>query len=233
MSPEEMLAEQLRLLTEQNAWLRWYVIATAAIMVATVLQEWFRALLGRVSLDVEGGAIVTTPMGDPEVTRAHFVRLRVFNRSRWRAARYVEMVLEEASRKTHASGEYVSGGDINGLNLWWSHVGTALIPQIAAGTVRTADLGHVVRPSDRPSFPSNAVENKPTADPARTIFKLGAAADPFHRNHLLEPGEWKVVLRLSGANVRPRRVEVKMRVVGTWHDDPADFARDDFSYQVG
>lgn len=236
MSPDQMLLEQLRLLTEQNAWLKWYVIVTAVIAFATVTQEWWRAMLTRVNLVVQVDEITPSPMGIPQAALAHYVRLRVKNETWWKTARNVEVVLEKVSRKGPASGAYAQGGNVFGINLEWSHFPRqGLMPQMAAGTSRTVDLGHVVRPSDRPTVAANndpGVEDKPGADPNKTIFKLGTVVSPLTRNHLLEPGEWEIVLRVGGENVRSRKVTVQVKLPGTWSNDPVRFGQEDFSYSV-
>jgi hypothetical protein len=239
LSPDQMLAQQLKLLAEQNSLLAWYVGATFVIAVATALnlfQDWFRGLLTRVTLEVEPGEMVSTPMGSPPIAMAHYVRLRVANRSKWKAARNVEVILERVSKKGAASGQYVQGGGVFGINLEWSNFpGMPLMPQIGPDTSRTVDLGHVVRPSDRPALAANAdpgVEDKPRADPQKTILKLGTVVSPYTRNHLLEPGEWEIQLRLSGTNVKSRRIAVRARLEGSWSNDPATFAQDCLAFDV-
>jgi hypothetical protein len=93
-------------------------------------------------------------MGNPQVALAHYVRLRLGNRSWWKTARNVEVLLERISRKATASGRYVEEGSVFGINLEWSHSipSSALMPQIGAGTSRILHLGHVVRPADRPKL---------------------------------------------------------------------------------
>jgi len=239
VSPEQMVAQQLKLLAEQNSLLAWYVAATFVIAVATalnLLQDWIRGLVTQVKLDVEPGEMVSTPMGSPHVALAHYLRLRVINRSRWKAARNVEIVLERVSKKGGASGQYVQGGGVFGINLEWSNFpGMPLMPQIGAETSRTVDLGHVVRPSDRAALAAGndpGVEDKPGADPQKTILKLGTVVSPYTRNHMLEPGEWEIELRLSGTNVKSRKVTVRAKVDGTWSNDPASFAQDCLAFSV-
>jgi hypothetical protein len=221
--------QTLQILAEQTVLLRWYVGATLLIAAATCLalfQEQIRAALARASLSVSSAPIVSTPFGSAQNQLAHYLRLLVENTSQ-NTARDVEVVVERVRRRDPAAPQS-QPEKIFGLNLTWSHFpGRAIMAQIGGNTSRTVDLGHVLRPSDRAlhrQAGDPAVEDTPMVPASSTLLKLGTVVDPFSRAHLLEPGDWELGLRVSGANVPGQRIVVVLRLTGQWHDDVTLFA---------
>jgi hypothetical protein len=160
----------------------------------------------------------TTPQGvtvKVDSAETHYIRARVHVGEV--GAENVEVFVVEVRRKD-ADGAFRRMPIGTPWNLIWAHIGSHVLAQLPVGAERHIDIGHVIDPVKRVSFPG---EDKPGSDPSKTLFSLAFFVKSNSLEHLLDPGkEYQVDFRVFASNAPPSSVfTFHLNHIGTWYLD--------------
>jgi hypothetical protein len=183
-------------------------IATAAAVIVALLGEtfwrWWRRPRLSASLRLGPPDCHLTTIGERGEVRAYYFRVWVENRGRGPA----EQAQVFASRLLRErDGEFREHREFLPMYHRWTHTGQITEPRIHRGMGRHCDLGCVVQPR-------------------HNQFQLLMEVAPHVGWDLLEPGTYRLELRLAAANARPRRATFEIKFSGGWNDDETTMFRE-------
>lgn len=149
-----------------------------------------------------------------------YLRLWIENAGNVRAEE-VQVFIGKLERK-QADDEFREDHDFLPMNLRWSHAGLGkplIFTSMNPGMGRHCDFGHIVDPAyDSEFLPSKEFfVNKP--DESQTTISLDLEFEPATYSHLIPPGEYRVTLKIGGANFGPVTKLVKVVHTGKWYPD--------------
>jgi hypothetical protein len=150
-------------------------------------------------------------------TDCYYLRLWIENTGKGRAEQ-VQVYAASLSRRGK-DGQYQPVNTFLPMNLLWSHSRPDAPEVFAAGISsqmgRHCDLGHIIDPPASEKFGAphtNAVLGICT-------LILDVEAPPGTGNHLLEPGEYRLEVRVAGANAARVTRVVNIKFDGRWFAD--------------
>jgi len=147
-------------------------------------------------------------VGDGTRKPGYCFMLWVTNRGRGRAEK-VQVFAPELTRE-QADGRFRPVPRFIPMNLKWSHMGGIFSDGISPNMGQHCDLGSIAHPS---------VPWRPAFVPAPKVwFELKTEVKPFANSHLLEPGKYRLALRIAAANAKPIRQTIELTITGDWFD---------------
>lgn len=148
--------------------------------------------------------------GAPVAAECYYFRLRVSNVGSARA-NMVEVHVSDL-QKQQANGNFTQLRRYS-MNLKWTNIGTSQLTGLSPRMERFCDLGHVADPAMRARFPG---EDLPGVAHGTAILALDLETQPFHGTHLLEPGNYRLSIRLVAENHKPVHKLIEIEVTGFW-----------------
>jgi hypothetical protein len=143
---------------------------------------------------------------------AFFLRLWVENTGRRRADQ-VQVFLARVL-KNQGGDSFTEVRNFLPMNLKWAHTEKVFAEGISPKMGMHVTLGHLENPSQRKLlFP-----NDPIRDSNRTVLDLELEAKTAQGWHLLEPGDYKLVLRAAAANAGPTEKTISVSISGDWFE---------------
>ena len=147
------------------------------------------------------------------IVDSYYLRIWITNSGRSTATR-VQVFAARLERR-HADGHFHQESFFLPMNLLWSHTGAVYADGIAPEMGQHCDLGIIFSPA----VPAAAV-NRPDRIPAgRTCLQLETEVRPFTGSSHLEPGDYRLWLRIAASNATPKSVCVRISLPGDWFDD--------------
>jgi hypothetical protein len=147
------------------------------------------------------------------IVDSYYLRIWITNSGRSTATR-VQVFAARLERR-HADGQFHEESFFLPMNLLWSHTGAVYADGIAPEMGQHCDFG-IIFP---PAVPAAAI-NRPDRIPAgRTCLQLETEVRPFTGSSHLEPGDYRLWLRIAASNAKPGTVSVRISLTGDWFDD--------------
>jgi len=139
---------------------------------------------------------------------AYYFRLWILNDGRGPAEQ--AHVFASALARRDASGTFNPVAEFLPMGLLWTHLRppSVFLPRLHSHMGHHCELGSVSQPDTPPRF------------------ELLVEAPPLTGWHRLEPGTYRLELRLACANGSPRSQTVDVHFTGRWFDDEAAMFRD-------
>ena len=117
-----------------------------------------------------------------------------------------------------ADGKFRSEARFLPMNLLWSHGAGVILEGIAREMGHHCDLGYVFPPDS----PNPNIDRPARLPPGKTCLQLETEVRPFTGSSHLEPGSYRLELRVAGSNARPVDVVIEISLDGVWHDNEGD-----------
>ena len=149
------------------------------------------------------------------VANCYYFRFWVDNHGKTRAERV--QVFATKLYRLGADGKFVEDKHFLPLNLRWSH--SEDHPEVFAEGIspymgKHCDLGRIIDPEKRADFADVEGFAK-----EKCLFELAVEFPSATRSHLLQPGVYRLELKLAAANVAPIDKTVELDVKGNWFDE--------------
>jgi hypothetical protein len=117
------------------------------------------------------------------------------------------------------------------MNLVWSNLRAMYLPLLPQDTGKHCDIAHIIDPANRKDFPEEENKNlNLTADKTSLTFDL--VARPYHKGHIVEPGEYRLEVVVTAMNARPVSRTVEITLQGSWHSQEEKMLRDGVGIRV-
>ncbi len=148
---------------------------------------------------------------------SYYLRLWVFNSGRVRADR-VQVFASKLLRQ-HADGEFKKEQSFLPMNLKWSHSQlSSKGPEIFAEGIspdmgKHCDLGHI-------------------KEAETTKLELDLEVLPNTGSHILNPGKYRLDIKIAAANFKPITRTIEINLTGAWFDDEARMFSDGLGLKV-
>lgn len=146
----------------------------------------------------------------------YYLRIWVENVGRQRAEQVQVFAAQLCKRQ--ADGSFQPNPSFLPMNLCWSHThhrhsGPEIFAEgISPGMGKHCDFGHVIDPAFAPEMGISI----PNLAPDRTILAFDLEMKPNTGSHLLEPGTYRVQLKVAAANAGPSVKHIEITVDGQW-----------------
>ena len=214
-----------------------FLVALVALFKEEIMKRWRRPILD-LSLRVTPpdcyktelrnfrpgpGENVQIPGFDKwHVANCYYFRFWVDNHGKTRAAR-VQVFATKLHRQV-ADGKFVEDKHFLPLNLRWSH--SEDHPEVFAEGIsphmgKHCDLGRIIDPEKRADFADIEGFAK-----EKCLFELAVEFPSATRSHLLQPGVYRLGLKIAAGNVAPIDKTVELSVTGNWFDEEEVMFRD-------
>jgi hypothetical protein len=156
------------------------------------------------------------------VANCYYFRLWVDNHGKTRAERV--QVFATKLHRLGADGKFVEDKHFLPLNLRWSH--SEDHPEVFAEGIsphmgKHCDLGRIIDPEKRADFADIEGFAK-----EKCLFELAVEFPSATRSHLLQPGVYRLELKIAAGNVAPIDKTVELNVTGNWFDEEEVMFRD-------
>jgi hypothetical protein len=210
--------------TETATWvgaLATLVAVLVALFKEDLLAWWRRPLLmPRICLNPPDCHKTSFTGGLP----TYYFRIWVENRGKQRAVQ-VQVFASRLLRK-HADGRFHEDSVFLPMNLHWSHTREVFADGISPHMGKHCDLGFIPRPD---LARAAGIAPKKLAGSESAWLSLDLEVLPNTESHILEPGAYRLELRVAAANARPRLAILEVNVTGSWSEDQAEM----FSKGIG
>lgn len=141
----------------------------------------------------------------------YYFRVLVKNKGRT-SAESVEIFAHTLKQKINGSYERVDS--FLPMRLKWSHIGTSTFDILAPHMEKHCDIGHIIHPKKRMSFP---FESNPKFNADSTVFSFDLEVQPYNYSHLIPPGNYKLELFIGASNIRkPSKRILIVDISGKW-----------------
>lgn len=207
-------------------------IGTLALAILAVYQDriraWIEAPKLKVLLDNQPPDCLAIPFTDSQtgafISDTIHVRFRVKNEGKT-AARLVEVYAERLDE--YRNGQWVQRTSFPSMNLNWADVGGIYFSSISPDMAKHCDLGHVVDPARRATAELRHEQNPAlNLNDQTTSFTFSTIVRPNHIGHIVEPGRYRLTVRLAAANAKPTTQVIEIEFLGQWFPDEARMLRD-------
>ncbi len=164
-----------------------------------------------------------------------FFRLRVVNQGKSNAEG-VEIFAENLCQYEN-DDKLLQVSAFEPMRLLWSNIGQAHIQELPKnGSHRYCDLGYIIKPPIR-SNPAHHLEfemenNGQGRAQNQTLLSLALEKKPFSKKHLLLPGKYKLLLSISGKNLRPFKRTLDIYISGTWHENEEEMFKQGIAISI-
>jgi hypothetical protein len=206
-------------------------IGSFAVALVAIFQEWFKRLVFRPRLRL--AARVDRPAAEKfkweEVdTDVYFFRLEVTNAGN-AAAKDLQVYVASA-RRLRQDGQYEDVSRFSPMNLVWAYTTREpTLPLLLPGMPpRFCDFAHISDPKKR----SQTSEALPEVGPEDAVLALELEVQPNSLGYLLEPGNYRLSLKLVASNHPPRDYTLEVRFPGKWFDQQDKMFRDGFGLRL-
>ncbi len=156
----------------------------------------------------------------------YYLRIWVKNVGKTRAEQ-VQVFAAKLSRR-NADGSFKEVEHFLPMNLRWAHAQQgARGPEIFAEGIspkmgKHCDLGHVIDPK----FRKDLGYDLPTLAADDTVLALDLEVQPNTLSHLVEPGVYRLELRVAAGNCLPVNHTLEITITGKWFSDQAKMFSD-------
>jgi hypothetical protein len=189
-------------------------VGATVVALFLAAQSWLRALFLRPRLQIEVSA--SPPFLDTTKTdsgdRVHYYRLSVENKS-GTIAEGVHIFVDAIDKCEN--GSYAPAPRFRPMFLRWTHIGNITMPALWKDMPRFCDLLHITNPTQK----QNHGETLPDVPTHLGVLALDLEVKPNSMGHLLEPGAYRLKLKIAAANYRPREVAIAIEYDGMWELD--------------
>ena len=212
---------------------QWFAAVATSLAVVIALfkdsiRDWWRKPKLVVTCENAPPWTVRTPIFQPNPQTGHlawtgdsyWVRVKVENKGRTRAEK-VEVSASKLYYKPNIEGDFSEDSRQHfPLNLRWSHIHVPIRDGISPGMSALCDIIALSDPAN-PFWPKppNTSLNMP-------IGRLQFEVDLPPEFHSLQPGSWKLILRIGAANAKPIEKTLLFSHTGVWLQNDADMRRE-------
>ncbi|HEY3041707.1 MAG TPA: hypothetical protein VGJ66_23430 [Pyrinomonadaceae bacterium] len=213
------------------------LVALVALFKEEIMKRWRRPILD-LSLRVTppdcyktelrnlrpgpGDNVQISGFGKWHVANCYYFRLWVDNHGKTRAERV--QVFATRLHRLGADGKFVEDKHFLPLNLRWSHSEDnheVFAEGISPHMGKHCDLGRIIDPEKRADFADIEGFAK-----EKCLFELAVEFPSATRSHLLQPGVYRLELKIAAGNVAPIDKTVELSVTGNWFDEEEVMFRD-------
>lgn len=214
-----------------------FLVALVALFKEEIVKRWRRPILD-LSLHVAPPDCYKTELRDlrPEpgdnvrihgigkwhVANCYYFRLWVDNHGKTRAERV--QVFATKLHRLGADGKFAEDKHFLPLNLCWSH--SEDHPEVFAEGIsphmgKHCGLGRIMDPDKRADFADlEGFANE------KCVFELAVEFPSATRSHLLQPGVYRLELKIAAGNLAPIDKTVELTVTDKWFDEEEVMFRD-------
>jgi hypothetical protein len=213
------------------------LVALVALFKEEIMKRWRRPILD-LSLRVTppdcyktelrslrpgpGDNVQIGGFGKWHVANCYYFRLWVDNHGKTRAERV--QVFATKLHRLGADGKFVEDKHFLPLNLCWSrsedHI-EVFAEGISPHMGKHCDLGRIIDPEKRADFADIEGFAK-----EKCLFELAVEFPSATRSHLLQPGVYRLELKIAAGNVAPIDKTVELTVTDNWFDEEEVMFRD-------
>jgi hypothetical protein len=141
---------------------------------------------------------------------AYYFRLRISNHGKSKAEQ-VEVFIEDFLEK-QLDGSFSRLTKFLPQNLKWSHIDKAFYPVISPGMEKNCDLGFIIKPKSKE-------ENNSQLNTISDIqFNFAVDVTTSTMDYIIKPNEYKIKIKLSAANAKPKDFILNMILSDQWYD---------------
>ena len=144
---------------------------------------------------------------------AYYLRLWIKNTGRSTATR-VQVFAEELYRRG-IDKKYVKEAHFLPMNLRWTHTGEVSSAGIGPKMGQHCELGVIFEPHAE----DQTIIRPPRLPSGKTFLQLETQVKPFTGSSSLEPGTYRLHLRVAADNAKPQPFKVTISISGDWYDD--------------
>ncbi|HEY1801460.1 MAG TPA: hypothetical protein VGG46_11050 [Terriglobales bacterium] len=191
-------------------------IGATVVALALAAQSWIRSFFTHPELQIEVSQF--PPYSDRTTwingAAVHYYRLSVENKS-GTIAQDVHVFVDSVD-KLDEDGRAVPAPRFRPMFLKWAHLSAITMPALWKDIPRFCDLLHITDP-DRKHDCGETLSSVPRG---RGVMCLDLEAKANSLGHLLEPGVYRITLRVAATNCSPCKVVIQVNYpVGVWHRD--------------
>jgi len=162
----------------------------------------------------------------PDVS-VYFFRLEVTNEGN-APARDLQLYVASARRRKQ-DGTYQIVDRFSPMNLLWTHADKPTLPVLLPGMPpRYCDLGHIADPGRK----EETGEQLPGVAPGDGVLALDLEVKATSLSYLLEPGTYRLALKLAAANHAPADYTLEIVFPGRWFDEQEKMFSDGFGLSL-
>ena len=201
----------------------WLVaIGTLALAFTAVFQDWLRSLLYKPDLfcDIKleppdcHKTVITAQIGNKVFSsNIYYFRFKIWNKGNV-AAKQVEAIITKLYKKIENS--YLEIQSFSPDNLLWSTT-SEIYRDISADTYRHCNLGHIISPNNKDLF--NESKPGPNIGVWTTVFSFDVEFKSAIRYYIIEPGEYKVEIKIGSDNAKTITERYEIKISGDWSED--------------
>jgi hypothetical protein len=209
-------------------------IGTVAVALIAIFQEWFkrRVFRPRLTLNARVGRPAAEKFiwemsgGRPNVD-VYFFRLEITNKGN-APARELQLYVASAERLKQ-DGTYQVVDRFSPMNLLWTHTDNPTLPMLLPGMPpRFCDLGHIADPGRS----EKTGERLPGVAAGDGVLALDLEVKANSLSYLLEPGTYRLALKLAASNHPPTDYTLEIKFPGRWFDEQDRMFSDGFGLRL-
>jgi hypothetical protein len=115
----------------------------------------------------------------------------------------------------YENGSYEPAPRFRPMFLQWAHIGNITMPALWKDMPCFCDLLHITNPTQKQKYG----ETLPDVPPHLGVLALDLEVKPNSMGHFLEPGAYRLRLKVAATNYRPREVTIAIEYDGMWELD--------------
>lgn len=135
---------------------------------------------------------------------SYYIRFKVKNKGN-NHMEDVEAMLEEIE-EMKPDGRYEKNRDILPMNLVWSYYRKVTMPKIQPELFKHCDLCHIVRSKDA------SLDLFGRSESTNLAILLDVAKETFMGGYILEPGEYKIKVKIAANNLKPKTILLHLKI---------------------
>ena len=179
------------------------------------IKSWFRKPKLKISIRKEPPdchkAVFRNPQTGEFICDSYYMRFKVENDGNYQMENVETMAVEIEQKDS--SGIYKKKKDFSPMNLVWSYYRIVPMSVIQPNLFKHCDLGHIKKSEDV------ALEKFGKAKSSNIVFLLDVAKETFIGSHILEPGDYKIKIKIAANNLKPKTIVYNLAFKDEWTDD--------------
>lgn len=182
------------------------------------IRSWFRKPELKITIRKEPPdchkAVFRNPQTGAFISDSYYMRFKIENVGNYQMEQ-VEVMAVEIEQKD-SDDQYKKKKDFLPMNLVWSYYRFATMSVIQPKLFKHCDLGHIIKSekAELEKFGKTRVSN--------VVFRLDVAKPTFIGSHILEPGNYKIKIKIAANNLKPKTTIYNLAFKDEWLDDEKD-----------
>ena len=179
------------------------------------IRSWFRKPKLKISIKKEPPdchkAVFRNQKTGEYICDSYYFRFKVENVGNYQMENVEAMAIEIEQK--NSSGQYEKKKDFLPMNLVWSYYRSIPMSVIQPKLFKHCDLGHILKSeyADLERFGKTRSSN--------VVFLLDVAKETFIGAHILEPGDYKIKIKVASNNLKPKTKVYNLVLKDEWLDD--------------